>query len=269
MAPIRKGDGTPLDIPGVSEVRSGDGRVFFEADAIPDSAVFHWPFFEGSGSTLAEELDNQDGSISGATWVDNNWYEDYGLDFDGTDDYVETTTWGDFGSSVGGPIWISISFKLESDDHLIGVGSGQEGGGQTRLELQSGGGYGSDTDTLAFILRDDNGDDLSFNTSSTVTSGTRYHAVINKDADDGSDAEIWLTEENEPDVNQESITVQRDDFDGSEVYDFEENVAFGANNFRGDISGQADCEIGRILVGRGDTLSESEIQQLNDQEPWV
>ena len=40
MAPIRKGDGTPLEIPGVSEVRSGDGRVFFEGDAIPDSGVF-------------------------------------------------------------------------------------------------------------------------------------------------------------------------------------------------------------------------------------
>ena len=39
MAPIRKGDGTPLEIPGVSEVRSGDGRVFFEGDAIPDSVV--------------------------------------------------------------------------------------------------------------------------------------------------------------------------------------------------------------------------------------
>ena len=38
MAPIRKGDGTPLEIPGVSEVRSGDGRVFFEGDAIPDKA---------------------------------------------------------------------------------------------------------------------------------------------------------------------------------------------------------------------------------------
>ena len=37
MAPIRKGDGTPLELPGVSEVRSGDGRVFF--DAIPDSVV--------------------------------------------------------------------------------------------------------------------------------------------------------------------------------------------------------------------------------------
>ena len=39
MPPIRKGDGTPLEIPGVQEVRSGDGRVFFDGDAIPDSVV--------------------------------------------------------------------------------------------------------------------------------------------------------------------------------------------------------------------------------------
>ena len=44
MAPIRKGDGTPLEIPGVQEVRSGDGRVFFDGDAIPDTLVddFEW-----------------------------------------------------------------------------------------------------------------------------------------------------------------------------------------------------------------------------------
>ena len=40
MAPIRKGDGTQLEIPGVSEVRTGDGRVFFD-DAIPDAVEDH------------------------------------------------------------------------------------------------------------------------------------------------------------------------------------------------------------------------------------
>ena len=51
MAPIRKGDGTPLEIPGVSEVRSGDGRVFF--GAIPDSVVSRTPDDEQSESETA------------------------------------------------------------------------------------------------------------------------------------------------------------------------------------------------------------------------
>ena len=52
MAPIRKGDGTPLEIPGVSEVRSGDGRVFFEGDAIPDAAVGQ---FDGTQLNLTDQ----------------------------------------------------------------------------------------------------------------------------------------------------------------------------------------------------------------------
>jgi len=57
MAPIRKGDGTPLEIPGVQEVRSGDGRVFFEGGAIPDSVVSRPP----DDDTISGE--NSDGLV--------------------------------------------------------------------------------------------------------------------------------------------------------------------------------------------------------------
>ena len=50
MAPIRKGDGTPLEMPGVQQVRSGDGRVFFDGDAIPDTSTCR-PQDDNSGST--------------------------------------------------------------------------------------------------------------------------------------------------------------------------------------------------------------------------
>ena len=59
MAPIRKGDGTPLEIPGVSEVRSGDGRVFFEGDAIPDSEI---DYFERSNVEFYNDESDGDGS---------------------------------------------------------------------------------------------------------------------------------------------------------------------------------------------------------------
>lgn len=39
MTPLRRGDGTGLSVPGVREVRTGDGRVLYE-DAIPDSEGF-------------------------------------------------------------------------------------------------------------------------------------------------------------------------------------------------------------------------------------
>jgi len=66
MAPIRKGDGTPLEIPSVQEVRTGDGRVFFAGDEIPDSAVAHWDFNESESSeTLEDNIGDNDGTVSG------------------------------------------------------------------------------------------------------------------------------------------------------------------------------------------------------------
>jgi len=39
MPPIRKGDGTPVAAKGISQIRTGDGRILFDGPAIPDSVV--------------------------------------------------------------------------------------------------------------------------------------------------------------------------------------------------------------------------------------
>ena len=39
MPPIRKGDGTPVTAKGISQIRTGDGRILFDGVAIPDSVV--------------------------------------------------------------------------------------------------------------------------------------------------------------------------------------------------------------------------------------
>ena len=39
MPPIRKGDGTPVAPKGISQVRTGDGRILFDGVAIPDSVA--------------------------------------------------------------------------------------------------------------------------------------------------------------------------------------------------------------------------------------
>ena len=39
MPPIRKGDGTPVTPKGISQIRTGDGRILFDGPAIPDSVV--------------------------------------------------------------------------------------------------------------------------------------------------------------------------------------------------------------------------------------
>ena len=85
MAPIRKGDGTPLEIPGVQEVRTGDGRVFF--GAIPDWYVSQYRMDEGDGSSLTNAFDGQpDATLNGPSWFsDSNLVGGFGLIFDGSD----------------------------------------------------------------------------------------------------------------------------------------------------------------------------------------
>ena len=39
MPPIRKGDGTPVTPKGISQIRTGDGRILFDGVAIPDTVV--------------------------------------------------------------------------------------------------------------------------------------------------------------------------------------------------------------------------------------
>ena len=39
MPPIRKGDGTPVTPKGISQIRTGDGRILFDGPAIPDSVI--------------------------------------------------------------------------------------------------------------------------------------------------------------------------------------------------------------------------------------
>ena len=59
MPPIRKGDGTPVEPKGVSQIRTGDGRILFDGPALPDSVVDNFedadadpPGVYGDGETI-------------------------------------------------------------------------------------------------------------------------------------------------------------------------------------------------------------------------
>ena len=93
MAPIRKGDGAPLEIPGVQEVRSGDGRVFFE-DAIPDTWDNYYDAADLSKSdqesisSLSDLVGETD--LSGdATFVDEGANGNPSISFNGSDEFLE------------------------------------------------------------------------------------------------------------------------------------------------------------------------------------
>jgi len=82
MPPIRKGDGTAVAPKGISQVRTGDGRILFDGPAIPDGGVSRWKFAEGSGETVADDWNDNDGTIDGPSWQSDGQVGDFYLEFD-------------------------------------------------------------------------------------------------------------------------------------------------------------------------------------------
>jgi len=62
MPPIRKGDGTAVAPKGISQVRTGDGRILFDGPALPDSVVDDFEQYTPGGST--DLSDNYSGDLS-------------------------------------------------------------------------------------------------------------------------------------------------------------------------------------------------------------
>ena len=137
MAPIRKGDGTPLEIPGVSEVRSGDGRVFFEGVAIPDSEADHqWNFDQGSGTLIEDVIGNEDADFTGGTWESNVGAGDYAFVLDGTDDKADMSDdmLTGFKTDVEGTVFSWVR-NDDRDDRMYIIGTQNVTGSGTNFAL--------------------------------------------------------------------------------------------------------------------------------------
>ena len=86
-----------------------------DVSAIPDSVVSRWLLNEGSGTTAEDDVGDNDGSVTGATWESDGTVGDY-LDFSGGDDEYVTVPYDselDVDDQTG--FTISVWLYLEGD----------------------------------------------------------------------------------------------------------------------------------------------------------
>lgn len=273
MPPIRQGDGTVLNPKGFAEVRKGDGTVLWSATpAILDSATFHYPFLERSGSTIDEEIAGEDATANGTTNVSDEWWEGHAEESDGTG-HIEATTWNDFGSNLDGDMTLFFTFKTTDPGFLFSV---INSGGNENMAFEVGmtnnwdwgDAYG---DTYAegyigFNIRDDDptGDEgLSVVTDSAgFDDGDRYRVAIRKSGNNGSDLDIFINGQ------EESVSVARDGLNTSGLVDFDEPVVFLARNIRGSIEDERDGTMDNVIV-TGGAESDISIQDDYASQPWI
>ena len=226
-----------------------------EIGEIPDSAIHHWPMDEGSGSSVEDVIGSADGSLNGPSWISNNWEGGYALEGDGVDDYVETTTWGDFGSNLDGEFAVALTIEpyttFSSTTPLIGADDVT-----FRISFSD---VGAGSGELEYFSRDGSGDDINVATTDRYDDGTRHRVVINKTGNDANDVRIWV---DNSDVDQ---TVSADD-NPTNYSNFSEEVWFHGRS--GD--GRIDYEgvIDNVVV-YDSSLSNSEIEKDYNAQPWT
>ena len=89
-----------------------------EVSAIPDTELLRWPINEGSGDSITDEVTGKTATTT-ASWDEGQWFEDWALDFDGTDDRLSySTSFGDL-SEFTLLIECSIHESPDGNDYQI------------------------------------------------------------------------------------------------------------------------------------------------------
>ncbi len=185
MRPIRKGDGTGLSVPGVSEVRKGDGTVLWSAGgAIRDSVVARGVAKDHDGSQWVSEIGPNIPDVQGGpTKLTDVIAGEPVVSYNGSTDVSQTTT------SIASTDPQAIIFTAKSDEpsstgpHYIdsavadGFAVQQNSGGYRPIRGGSVTSPGGSTDSNfhVFCLEGFNDDEIRFfvdDTSSPVVSAS-------------------------------------------------------------------------------------------------
>jgi len=240
MAPINLPDGSQVseivlpDGSTASEVLAPDGSTVFSA--IPDSAVNRWPFDEGSGTTVADSIGSNDGTLNDGNWVSGTWIGDFALEFVDSNDYVsfptvpEIDVTQDFGFSI----------TLETPDVT------QSGGSGSVLEHTNNGQFRM-TVTSEEIRADMDGNDPK---STSINNDTKYRLFF-----------IWDS------TNTESNLYVND----SEATGTNGPTSSGTTGFRLAEFTSGDNDLSGILdepMVYGPTVNRQTVTDDHNRQPW-
>ena len=266
MPPIRKGDGTPVTPKGISQIRTGDGRILFDGPAIPDSAVYHYPLLERDTDTISEELQTEDATAVGTTNISNDWWKGWAEDADGTDDYIDTNSiWQangfDFSTSLISS-W-GVAFTIETTDDEFNTFATADFTNDSQFAFETGiGQRGANSGEFIMYLRDransDNVQEIA--SDGTHNDGNKYRIMFGGDGPNASDKTIFVN-------GNESSRIERDDGSHSGAEQFTYDMYMLSRNLSGDADGFGDATIDNVVVLDEKPDVETASDDYNSQ-PW-
>ena len=201
-----------------------------ELSATDNSPEAVWHFDEGSGLAAADATSNSnDGTISGATWVEGDFFS-RSLDFDGTDDYVEVT--GSASLNLNNATNFTIEAWINPDTY---------GGGLARILSKTGVEIFLDSATEAvFVTIDGNvaSDTVESDIGSlpTTFSDKWYHIAVTYDDGQavGSKTKIYIDGQDVTKAGSDAVNGFVVD-DTADLYIGNDTAGGGGNPFDGQI----------------------------------
>ena len=267
MPPIRKGDGTPVTPKGISQVRTGDGRILFDGVAIPDSALLHFPFRERSDSTLVEEIGGYDGTANGLTNVSGNWWDGYAEDGDGVDAYGDLGDWTEvnFGERLVGE-W-GLAFTLETTDdgvEALGTDRSSEENATWLFVMRIGSGsVPSNKIGLSLEDKENNGNRQVIASSSDVNDGGKYRIMVGGDGSSANNKVMFVNGTDETNIEQDE-----GDHSSNANSNFDQSIySHALNNANGDAINNLDGVIDNVIPLDSkptDTVAQNDY----NSQPW-
>jgi len=266
---LESGSGDPLDNGRFYTWSPPEGYITAYAleTTYLNDAIHAWRFDEGSGTTVADDINSADGTINGDNmWLsDTKYVDDYALTSDGTDDYVQIPK-GDIVESPGsylvdGPVAIVLTVDDyagdTSTDNLMGNSTGSNEGFIISSSRNNSGSvevsFTDDTSTSLFVETDSGG---------YIDDQNPHRVVVQKTGNFASDCEIWVDGDEKAASNLTGDN-QMDTFTGLEF-----DPVFFANNDSGSVTSYTafTMDFPKIV---DDALTQTEIQDDYNAQPWV
>jgi hypothetical protein len=251
--------GATIDGQDVQEI-TVDGQTVFSAAGTSeaDNKLIHrWKLDDVNG-TVTDSVGSADGTNNGVTAVNGTYIGGGAGEGDGSSDFIQTTTLGNFGSNADNDFAMAFSV----DDHTAGglqavMGANNDGSfGDMSVVAQVGRDTAGD---IELFLNDDSDNNLLVNTSSGhVADGNEHRVVINKKGNSASDIEIYV------DQTQRSLTTNIDDGFTNAV-NFTVDFTLFCRNSGGTKQKFFDGVLDDLCIF-DDSLTQSEIQSY--ENPW-
>ena len=257
MPPIRKGDGTPVTPKGISQIRTGDGRILFDGPAIPDADVFH-PVDEGTGTTWADEIGSRDVSFNSFSWVeDSDAFGGQKAQTDGSED-EGSLSYDELGSELNS---FAIAFTIETTDESAFLAIFNSPSDQS-LEIATNGRNDTVSGRAMLTIRDPDNNNFSFYSDTDITDGSRYRVFYRVIDANNHDAELYVTEEGESFGNDESNLARQESPSGFQSFEDDIDVSHSSV-----LSENTAAEWDALAIWENDPGAE-EAQDDFDRQPW-